>query len=231
MPIVRTLATLVLGAAALVLPGGAAHADVHVAAAGPNAQDQSWLVVAHQGNLAEVAAGREAVADARSDAVRRLGQMIVDDHIKLDAQVTAAAQQLGVTVPSTPSKEQQVSLAALQATDRTQFDQAWISSQIADHRAALEAAETERSDGADPTVTGLAAAAAPVVQRHLDQLQEVATEQQSSNPGSSPRGERTWWFVSAILVVGIVLIGVAYVIARRRAKRRPDTTVAGPDIT
>ena len=231
MPNFGRIVALTLAAAALVLAPGAASSGPTAATIAPSTQDQSWMVVAHQGDLAEIAAGQAAVADGHSEAVKRLGQMMIDDHSKLDDDLTAVARRLGVALPTAPSEDQQTSLAALQAIDGVQFDDAWIGSQIDAHRAAIEAGKFEQSKGTDPTVTALAAAAAPIVQRHLDELQDPAPRHQSGKSGS-PGGEHaTGWFVVAILAVGIVVGVVVYVGARRRARRRPGASVAGPDLT
>src|SRR3954466_9654806 len=63
---------------------GAALTFAGTAAAQPTAQDSGWIVVAHQSNLTEIAAGQAAQAKASSAAVRDLGQMFVQDHTAMD---------------------------------------------------------------------------------------------------------------------------------------------------
>jgi putative membrane protein len=164
-----TLAALAAAAAMIVVAAPAAQAA-------PSAQDQAWMASAHQGNLAEIAAGQAAVAQAATDTVRQMGQMLIDDHTTLDANLTAAATQLGVTLPGSPTAEQQAELATVKAKTGAAFDAAWISIQIPAHRATLAAGATEVATGSDPTVKNLASAAAPVVQHHLDELLAAAPQ-------------------------------------------------------
>jgi putative membrane protein len=191
------------------------------AAAATNAQDEAWLVAAHQGNLAEIAAGTTAVEQATSTNVRELGQMLVDDHTRLDADLTQVAGQLGITLPSAPTQEQQTNLAALEAIDGESFDKAWVEAQIRDHRTTLEAGERESTQGSDPSVTALAQAAEPVVQHHLDELLALAEEpdfQDMADPG----GGSSLPYVAGIVLAIVLVLGVAYLTSRRRSQRRAD---------
>src|SRR4051794_13200305 len=104
---------LCVGIASIALVvGGAGVGSVHAA---PSSQDIQWLVAAHQSNLAEIAAGTSAQSRATTDEVRRLGAMFVTMHTQLDTDLTAAAAQLGVQLPTTPNSAQQQTLAAVEA--------------------------------------------------------------------------------------------------------------------
>lgn len=211
----RATLALVATTAALGLAAG-------TAAAQPNAQDQAWLVAAHQSNLAEIAAGQAALAKATTEDVRMHGQMLIDDHTALDAALTPVAQQLGVTLPAEPTPEQQAALAEVSAQSGEAFDRAWVESQIAGHRATLAAGEQELAQGSEQTVKDLASAAAPVVQRHLDGL--LATAQELGVPTSVPAGSGGQAASSsdalglALLGAGVLAVAVAggLVLRRRR---------------
>src|SRR5215207_2403398 len=143
--------------------------------AAPNEQDSTWMAAAHQSNLAEIAGGQAAVAQGTSAEVKSLGQMFIDMHTQLDTELTAAAGQLGVTLPEAPTPSQQQSLERLKAQTGAAFDAAWLADQIAGHQTTLAATQTEIRSGSDPTVTGLATKTAPVVQQHLTELQQAAS--------------------------------------------------------
>jgi len=78
-------------AASLVAGTSAIATTAHL-----NEQDRTFLVQAHQGNLAEIAAGRAAVKRADSQAVSDAGAMFVRDHTSLDDDVKRVAGELGV---------------------------------------------------------------------------------------------------------------------------------------
>jgi putative membrane protein len=153
----------------VVLAGAPALAAV-------SGQDTTWMQAAHQGNLAEIAAGRAAQQSATGAQVKQLGAMFVQDHTRLDAQLTQAAQRLGVQLPPAPTPQQQQQLAAVQQKTGQAFDAAWISTQIAAHVTTIAATQRELQGGSDATVLGLARAATPVVQQHLTELQDLARQ-------------------------------------------------------
>jgi putative membrane protein len=211
----RLTLTVMAAGAAVVLSAPAALAA-------PSAQDQSWMAAAHQGNLAEIAAGQAAVAQASSDTVREFGQMLITDHTALDADLTAAAAQLGVTLPGSPTPEQQAELASVTAKTGAAFDTAWISVQIPAHRATLAAGQVEVQTGTDQTVKDLAAASAPVVEHHLHELVAAApdfgvpTSVSAGNGGQASDSGRGLGL--ALVAAGAVAAGLAgWRLMRRRA--------------
>lgn len=175
----RTTAVIAAAVGAVALAAGPA-------AAAPSEQDQQWMASAHQGNLAEIAAGEAAVAQATTEDVRHHGQMLIDDHTALDADLTALASELGVTLPDAPTAEQQATLESVKSRSGEAFDTAWVESQITAHRQTLAAGEQEVEQGSEQSVKDAAAAAAPVVQKHLDGL--LATAQELGLPSSVPAG-------------------------------------------
>jgi len=207
------LAGLIGAASSLALSAGPVSA-------GPTEQDTMWMVAAHHSNLAEIAAGNAAVAQASNDTVRSLGQMFVTMHTQLDADLTAAAAQLGVTVPDEPTPSQQSSLAAVQAQQDAAFDTAWITDQIAAHRTTLQATQVEHEQGTDPTVVALANAASPVVQQHLADLEAAAgaigvpAQLAATGPTTATA---TALLGGVILLIGSVLAGPARATRRRAA--------------
>jgi putative membrane protein len=210
---------------ALVVPAaGTSHAQAL------NDQDRAWLAAAHQSNLAEIAAGTAAQQQATTDTVKNLGAMFVQMHTQLDADLTAVAQQLGVTLPTAPTPEQQQSLAAVQAQQGPAFDAAWITQQIASHQATLAATQQQLAQGSDPTVIALAQASTPVVEQHLRELQAAQVEiggtaaaggpnPSANQPADLPAtGAASEWIAAVaatLLTAGAVLVGLS----RRRSFR------------
>jgi putative membrane protein len=217
-PIRRALAAAGCGtlAAALVVAGAGP------AGAQPNDQDTTWMAAAHQSNLAEIAAGNAAVEQASTQEVKDLGQMFVDMHTQLDADLTAAAEELGVELPGAPTPEQEAALADVTANEGAAFDTAWIAQQQGSHRTTLAATQTELAEGSDPTVLALAEAATPVVEQHLAELDALAGGAPSAVPAgsggqaaTSSDSSATSAAVPAALAGATVL--AAGLVARRRA--------------
>lgn len=208
---IRAVAVAALGVVLLVFAGGAASAA-------PSSQDTTWMAAAHQSNLTEIAAGKAAQQKATSQQVKDLGAMFIQMHTALDADLTAGAKTLGVSLPSAPTASQQATLNSVAATSGAAFDSAWVTSQIAGHRTTLAATQKEISTGSDPTVIKLATASAPVVQQHLTALLALPQAAPSSVPagtGGQAASDRTPWVV-ALALVGLALLAGAGVGSVRR---------------
>lgn len=166
------LTAVAVGGTALL--GGPAMA----ATAAPSAQDIAWMQAAHQSNLTEIASGTAAQTKASSADVKQQGQTWISDHTKLDADLTAAAAQLGVKLPAKPNATQQAELAQASQTSGSAFDALFLKNGTAGHQKVLAAGKMEIAEGSGATVVALATAAGPVVQRHLTAL--LAAQGQSS---------------------------------------------------
>ncbi|WP_241518475.1 DUF4142 domain-containing protein [Streptomyces sp. CB03238] len=135
------------------------------------ATDAGFLRASHQGNLTEIAAGKDAQKNATTDCVKHVGKVLVRDHTKLDADTKALADKLGVDLPVAPSKEQQDTLAEVMAKAGTKaYDKAWLDAQAAAHEKTLARIDNQITNGKNAQVTVAAKAARPVVAMHLDMV-------------------------------------------------------------
>lgn len=210
--IYRALAVAAAAAVSLLL-------GATTASAAPSQQDTTWMVAAHQSNLTEIAAGKAAQEKATDQQIKDLGAMFVQMHTALDADLTAGAKALGVTLPGAPSAAQQATLASVGAMSGAAFDSAWVTAQIAGHRQTLAATQKEISSGSDPTAVKLATASSPVVQQHLTALQALpqARTVQAGTGGQAAEG--TTALPLALAGAGIVLLGLAAFAPRWRRRR------------
>ncbi|MGW0549461.1 DUF4142 domain-containing protein [Streptomyces altiplanensis] len=152
-------------AAAMVLSG---MSMTSAYAAPVSAGDSMFVKAAHQGNLAEIAAGQDARKNATTACVKKVGAVLVRDHTKLDADVKALAAKLNVTLPGSPTPEQKKQLAAVRAKAGTPaYDKAWLKVQEAAHTATLALIDKELSVGKNAEVKAAARSARPVVAMHL----------------------------------------------------------------
>ncbi|NJP88376.1 DUF4142 domain-containing protein [Nonomuraea sp. FMUSA5-5] len=168
---VAALAAVLAGCAADVAPNpeaAAVRTDTQ-----PSEQDREWMKTIHQGNLSEVQAGRLAMGKGTTKQVKSVGKMLVEDHTKLGTKVTQAAAQLGIELPTSPSKAQRAEVARLQEVTGQDFDQDFLSGMIKAHKEALAATKTEVSKGANPTVKALAGTAQQSLQQHLNALKKA----------------------------------------------------------
>ncbi|TYB37030.1 DUF4142 domain-containing protein [Micromonospora sp. AP08] len=182
--------------AALVLVG-LAPATAAQAAAQPSTQDTQYLQALHQVNLFEITAGNLAQQKGKNQQVKDLGKMFVTDHTQLDQTVQSTAQQLNVQLPADPTADQQKVLDRLNNLSGAEFDKAWVTAQLAGHVQAIQATQTEISQGSEQSVVQLAQDALPILQAHYDALVALAqtlgvpVPQTSGSGTPSPGGTGT----------------------------------------
>ncbi|WP_433499067.1 DUF4142 domain-containing protein [Sphaerimonospora sp. CA-214678] len=175
---VRRLAILPTIAAATF-----ATAAAGFAAAPPdlNEQDREFVTALHQGNLAEIQAGKVAERQAHSEEVREMGETLIRDHRKLDGKVKQVAGAVGVSLPGGPGAKQQAELERISAKSGAEFDRAWVEAEIAEHRQDLAAGAKQLSEGSSEQVKQLARDAEPIVREHLEDLEEIRSDEEDQS--------------------------------------------------
>jgi putative membrane protein len=99
---------------------------------------------------------------------------MIDDHAKLDDQLKPIAANLSVTAPTEPPKKEKAEIARLQALSGSDFDKAYVQLMLKDHEADAEVFRHEVDKGQSPMVKDAAAKADPVIQSHLQMIQDIA---------------------------------------------------------
>ncbi len=137
-------------------------------------QDADFLKAAHQVNLAEIAGGRTAWAKTTNPQLKTLARTFMVDHIRMDSDLYQTARRLRVILPDAPTAEQQAQAKRYEAAGTDTFDEYYISTQLAGHRAALRMLAEQVDQGIDPSVTELATKATPIVTHHQQMLRSLA---------------------------------------------------------
>lgn len=160
-----------------------ATAAAGFAAAPPdvNDQDRGFLTALHQGNLAEIQAGKVAERQAHSEEVREMGEALIHDHRMLDEKVKQVAGDVGVGLPGAPGAAQQAELERISAKSGAEFDRAWVEAEIVEHREDLAAGAKELSEGSSEEVKRLARDAEPIVREHLEELEEIRSGEEGQS--------------------------------------------------
>ncbi|GGL61956.1 hypothetical protein GCM10010129_01870 [Streptomyces fumigatiscleroticus] len=193
--------------------------------------DETLLTQTHQGNLTEITAGHDAQRHATSDCVRKAGAVLVRDHTKLDADGSTLAGRLGVTLPASPSAQQQKDLAAVRAkAGGAAYDAAWLTTQEKAHRETLALLDREIRGGSNAEVRAAARTARPVVAMHLDMVRggTCHTAEDAGTVGAGTGGrlaaaESPLATAGTVSMAGGGLLTAAGAVWLLRARRRPAT--------
>lgn len=122
----------------------------------------------------EIQSSKLLLQSTHDAKLREFANKMIHDHTQSTAEVKAAAQQAGITVP--PPKLDAMgmrNMAALRAAKGTARDRLYVSQQKMAHQQALA---LHRGYAANGTVAPLKAAAAkiaPVVQMHLTMIEKM----------------------------------------------------------
>jgi putative membrane protein len=168
------LATGVM-ALAIALPAGAqtsqgtAKANTTKTA---KAADQTFVMKAARGGLAEVELGKLAEDKATNDQVKQFGKKMVDDHGKANDELKSLAQSKNITLPTDLSAKDKALHDRLSKLSGAAFDRAYMQAMVKDHREDVNEFRTESKSGADPEVKQWAAKTLPTLETHLKLAQD-----------------------------------------------------------
>jgi len=138
------------------------------------AEDRNFMMKAAQSDVAEIQGGQMAKEKAASDAVKKFADQMVTDHTKTSDQMKAMAQSRSVALPTTPSAKDQKDMKKMATITGTDFDRAYMASQVRAHRDAVALFEKEAKSGKDAELKSFAAATLPALQGHLKMATELA---------------------------------------------------------
>jgi putative membrane protein len=141
------------------------------------ASDARFMKEAAGGGLAEVQLGQLAQEKAGSDQVKQFGQRMVTDHSKANEQLEQLAQQKNVRLPKAPDAKERAEKARLEKLSGDQFDKAYMSHMVADHKKDVAEFRKESSAAHDPDVKNFVSQTLPTLQEHLKQAESIAPAQ------------------------------------------------------
>lgn len=156
-------------------PAAAAAAGAPAAPASKlDRSDRNALIEMAQSNMAEIAAGKLALAKAANPEVKAYAQRMVDEHSKTLAEVQALAQAKGVELPKELTVKHKAKGAMLEALKGDIFDRTYIKqSGRRDHRVTHEQLRENMNKIKDPDIKALAMKMQPVVEQHLMAADEL----------------------------------------------------------
>lgn len=135
--------------------------------------DAKFAVAAANGGMAEVELGTLAQQKAANQKVKDFGGMMVSDHSKANDEMKALAKSKGITLPdSIDSKEQKVK-NDLSAKTGADFDKAYVSNMIDDHKEDIKEFEDAAKNLKDPDLKAFAVKTLPTLKMHLDAIQKI----------------------------------------------------------
>jgi putative membrane protein len=152
--------------------------------------DSTFVQKAGSGGLAEVQLGKLAKQKGTNAEVKQFGQRMVTDHTKSNKELAAAAQNVGLTVPTAPLPKHQKKADKLSGMSGAEFDKAYMSAMVKDHAKQLELFQQEAASGKAESLRQLATKTVPVLEQHLTLAREVAAKVGADTTAMQPHAEQ-----------------------------------------
>ncbi|QYN34207.1 DUF1996 domain-containing protein [Pseudonocardia sp. DSM 110487] len=137
------------------------------------ASDIDLLVKVRQAGLWETPTGQQMEQRATNSVVRDVGRRISVEHTDLDEIVRRTADQLGVTLPSQPSAQQQGWMEEISAQTGAEYDRTAVNLLRQAHGKVLPVIAEVRSGTRNELVREFATTAAQFVTRHHEYLEST----------------------------------------------------------
>ena len=135
--------------------------------------DETFVMKAANGGMAEVDLGKLAVEKAGSDEVKKFGQRMVDDHSKANDELKTLAQNKHITLPTEIDPHEKALHDRLATLSGPSFDRAYMQAMLVDHRNDLNEFRMEAKMGKDADVKGWAAKTLPMIEEHVKLAQNA----------------------------------------------------------
>jgi putative membrane protein len=165
--IISQFCILPLTVAALSLAGVAtAQESPATKSSSVSAKDKTFMKKAARGGMMEVAMGKLAEENGKSDDVKSFGKRMVTDHSKANNELKSIAEQKGVKLPTKEPSEKWTS------------DKAYMDMMVKDHEKDLAEFQEAAKTASDLDVKKFAEDTAKVVQEHLDLAKQTQSKLQ-----------------------------------------------------
>jgi len=183
--------TLTLAALAVVLVGPMARAQSTAGSAPVN--DSLFAEAAAVGGVAEVSLSEIGLKRASDPELKKFSQQMIDEHTKLNHDLTALAAKKRIPMPRTVDVRSQFCAQSLMGTPTEKFDHCYAKAQLVAHSEAVATFEAEAERGQDAEMKALAAKALPSIKEHLSMIKPIAMKyekDQKDQPANTEKKDK-----------------------------------------
>ncbi len=149
-------------------------------------RDQEFLEQAAQNGHAEMSASRLALTKARNPKVRVFAQRMIDDHQRVDAELSSLAASKKYTPPKEPSMLQKGKEMLIANLGDDSFDQRYMNQMgVQAHEETVRLFEEASRDARDPDVKAFASKHLPALREHLKAARDLHSTLIPANTNSN----------------------------------------------
>ena len=135
--------------------------------------DTEFAVAAADGGMLEVQLGKLAQTASTTSNVKKLGQMMADDHSKANEELSRLATQKNITLPAVLSDKNQKKYNDLASKTGKDFDDAYCDFMVKDHKEDIDEFKKEAEKGNDMELKAWAAGKVATLEHHLEMAKQT----------------------------------------------------------
>jgi putative membrane protein len=134
--------------------------------------DAIFVVNTSNAGMTEIQAGQLAQQKGMAKDIKEYGSMMEKDHTAAADKLKAVAASKNITLPPAISPDMQKNIDGLQKKDGKDFDKAYISMMVDDHKKVISMFQDEVKNGSDADIKAFASSTLPTLQHHLAEAQK-----------------------------------------------------------
>jgi putative membrane protein len=138
------------------------------------AADKSFVMMADEGNSAEIAASQMALKKSKNPEIKTYAQQMIDDHTKLRSDMAPFASQMSVTTPQPLNDTHKVEAKRLASMSGKQFDMEYVKLMNQDHHKTLTLFQNEESTTSNQDLKTAVQQGEQVLKQHTDMADQMA---------------------------------------------------------
>jgi putative membrane protein len=135
---------------------------------------QGFADTAASANMFEIQSSELALDADVGEETRAFAQHMIDDHTAAGEKMKMAAAEAKVTPATAMMTKEQGLLEALQDADGDEFEQLYLTDQLAAHEDAVKLFKTYSEQGEPGPLRDFAGATLPTLEEHLSAVQELS---------------------------------------------------------
>ena len=147
-----------------------------------NSTDRDFVRTVGEANLAEIDAGRLALAKSTNDPVKKFARHMIDDHTQANSDLKAVCDKKGITLPASADEDHRKDLTRMADLKGVDFDRSYAAAMVSDHKKAIELFEDLLKKGKDPDVRTYAEKTLPTLRKHLTMAEQLNWKASDSAP-------------------------------------------------
>ncbi len=152
------------------------NSDSKMQTSGKKNSDSKFMMMAATSDMNEIGLSNQALSKSTNEDVKKLAQMMVDDHTKASEELKPIATSKGVVLPTEMDSKHKSAMEKMSAMSGAKFDMAYVKMMVKDHEKAVAMFQKEASNSKDAEAKAFAAKTLPVLQGHLDMSRNMMTK-------------------------------------------------------